>query len=56
MNREYLLKELQNIRFLARQGIALRGDGNKDDSYFIQLLRLRANDDSRILDYSNEHG
>ena len=57
MNREYLLKVLQNIpHFLARQEIALRGDGNEDDSYFIQLLRLRANDDSRILDYLNEHG
>ena len=42
---------LQNICFLARQRIALRGDGNKDDSNFIQLLKLRANDDSRILDY-----
>ena len=49
MNREYLLKVLQNIlRFLARQGIALRGNGNEDDSYFVQLFRLRANDDSRI--------
>ena len=51
MNCEYLLKVLQNISFLARQGIALRGDGNEDDSNFIQLLRLRANDDSRILGY-----
>ena len=51
MNREYFLKVLQNIRFLARQGIALRGDGNKDDSNFIHLLKLRANDDSRIHDY-----
>ena len=47
MNREYLLKVLQNIRFLARQGIALRGDVNEDDSNFIQLLKLRANDDSQ---------
>ena len=51
MNREYFLKVLQNIRFLARQGIALRGDGNEDDSNFIQLLKLRASDDSRIHDY-----
>ena len=54
MNREYLFNVLHNIpRFLARQGIVLHGDGNEDDSYFIQLLRLRASDDSRILDYSN---
>ena len=57
MNHEYLLKVLHNIPcFLAQQGIVLCGDGNEADSYFIQLLRLRANDDSRILDYSNEHG
>ena len=46
-----LSKVLQTIRFLARQGIALRGDGNEDDSNFIQLLKLRANDDSCIHDY-----
>jgi len=51
MNREYFLKVLQNVRFLARQGIAFRGDGSEDDSNFIQLLKLRANDDSCILDY-----
>ena len=51
MNREYFLKVLQTIRFLARQGIALRGDGKEDDSNFIQLLKIRANDDSRIHDY-----
>ena len=50
MNCEYLLRVLQNIRFLARQGIALCGDGNEDDSNFIQLLKLRANDDSCIPD------
>ena len=51
MNCEYFLKVLQNICFLAQQGIALRGDGNEDDSNFIQLVKLRANDDSRILGY-----
>ena len=48
MNREYFLKVLQN--FLAQQGIALHGNENENDSKFIQLLKLRANDDSRILD------
>ena len=38
MNHEYLLKVLQNIPcFLALQRISLRGDGNEDDSNFIQL-------------------
>ena len=48
---EYLLKVLQNICFLSQQGIALCGDGNEDDSNFIQLLKLKANDDSHIPDY-----
>ena len=28
-NRQYLLKVIQNIRFLARQGITLGGDGDE---------------------------
>lgn len=43
-----LLKVLSNIRFLARQGIALCGDGDENDSNFIQLLKLRGLDDPRI--------
>ena len=31
-NREYLVKIIQNVRFLARQGLALRGDGDEKDS------------------------
>ena len=42
-NRKMLLKILQNIRFLARQGLPLRGDKD-DDSNFIQLLHLRGVD------------
>lgn len=52
-NRQYLLKVMQNIRFLARQGIPLRGDGDEHDSNFIQLLYLRSNDDTSI---SKLHG
>ena len=33
---------LQNIRFLARQGLPLRGDADDADSNFIQLLRLQS--------------
>ena len=50
-NRKYLLKVLQNIRFLAQQGIVLHGDRNEYDSNFVQLVKLRANDDGCILDY-----
>lgn len=47
-NRECLLKVLSNLQFLARQGIAIRGDGDEVDSNFIQLLKLRGKDDPRI--------
>ena len=40
-NREMFMKILENTRFLARQGIALRGDNNETESNFIQLLHLR---------------
>ncbi len=45
------LKIVSNIRFLARQGLALRGGGDESDSNFIQLLSLRAEDDVRIKDW-----
>ena len=40
------LKILSNVRFLARQGLALRGSGDECDSNFTQLLKLRAEDDT----------
>jgi len=39
-NREYVFQVFHNIHFLARQGIALRGDGDEKDSNFTQLLML----------------
>lgn len=45
------MKILQNIAFLAHQGLPLRGDGNEDDSNYIQLLNLRAIDDPRIIEW-----
>ena len=47
-NRDILLKILGNTRFLARQGLAFRGSGDDENSNFIQLLRLRGDDDDRI--------
>ena len=41
-NRKILLTILQNIRFLARQGLPLRGDGAEQNSNFMQFLKLRA--------------
>ena len=59
INREYLSKVLQNIVFLARQGLAMRGNwlpsnsldcpgGSEFNSNFHQLLLLRSKDDPHI--------
>ena len=47
-NRQILLTILQNVRFLARQGLPLRGDGKEDNSNFMQVLMLRAADNPGI--------
>ena len=43
-NRKYLLKVLSSVRFLARQGLPLRGDGSETNSNLHQLLVLRGED------------
>ena len=48
-NCECLLKILSNIRFLALQGMALRCDGDESDSNFLQMMKLRGEDDSKRL-------
>ena len=58
VNRSYLLKVLQNIVYLARQGLPMRGNwvleegggGCERDSNFHQLMLLRASDDPGILE------
>ena len=47
-NRENVFQVFQNIRFLARQGIVLRGDGDEKDSNFMQLLMLRKYDNPTV--------
>ena len=46
--RKCFLKVLSSIKFLARQGLPLRGHGDESDSNFLQLLKLRGEDDARI--------
>ena len=41
-NRKYLIKILETLQFLGRQGLALRGDENDENSNSIQLLKLRS--------------
>ena len=47
-NRLCLRKLLSSIRFLARQGCAIRGDQNESDSNFTQLLKLREEDNPKL--------
>jgi len=49
--RQLFMEILQNIAFLAHQGLPLRGDGSEDDSNCIQLLNLSAIDDPRIIEW-----
>lgn len=50
-NRECLLKILANLKFLARQGIPLRGCGDDADSNFMQLMKMRARDDQHLAEW-----
>ena len=43
-NRRCLLKIIECLQFLGRQGLALRGEDNNENSNFIQLLKLRSKD------------
>ena len=43
-NHEYLMKVLSMVHFLARQGLALRGNGDECDSNMQQLPLLRSDD------------
>ena len=49
--RQCLLKILSNVRFLARQGLAFRGDGDESDSNFMRLLNLRSEDHSKLVEW-----
>ena len=50
-NRKCLLTILQNIQYLARQGLPLRGQGSGENSNFTQLLVLRSNDIPKLEDW-----
>ena len=50
-NRKCLLKILSSLRFLGRQGLPIRGDGDETDRNYTRLLTLRGEDDSRMLEW-----
>ena len=51
MNRRILLTILQDLRFVARQGLPVRDDGTESNSNFMQLLHLRAEDNPGIVEW-----
>ena len=44
-------KIISNICCLARQGLPVRGDGDEDDSNFVQLMKDRGEDDTKLLEW-----
>ena len=50
-NQKMLLKILSSIKYLARQGLDLRGDGDEADSNFLQLLQLKAEEDPVVIEW-----
>jgi len=50
-NSNVLMKLLCSVRFLARQGLALRGDGSEEDGNYLQLLQLLASHDPLISEW-----
>ena len=50
MNRDHLITVLLTIRFLAHQGLPLRGSNDGKDSNVYQLMLLRSENSAEILD------
>ena len=53
-NSRCLMKLLENIVFLGRQGLALHGDSDDKTGNFYQLVLLRAKDDPALLKWINK--
>ena len=52
--RHCFLRVLTSLKFLARQGLALRVHGDESDSNFIQLLKLLSVNDERMCVWLNK--
>ena len=50
-----LAKIIFGVRFLARQGLALYGDGNDEDSNLVELLKMQVEDNPDILKWPTRH-
>ena len=53
VNRAMFRRVLQNLRFLAHQGLAFRGQRLGTESNFTRLMRLRAFDCPEVLEWIN---
>ena len=53
INRRCLLKIIENLQSLCRQGQAIQGD---TDSNFYQLIKLRGKDDPGLLEFTKRQG
>ena len=51
INRRMQVKVISSIRYLARQGLARRGDGDKQDGNFMQLMKLKGKDDEAVINW-----
>ena len=54
-NQHCLAKIIESLQYLARQGIAFRGDGD-EESNFVQLFQLRAKDDKNLSTWLSSKG
>ena len=50
-DRQMFLQILSSLKFLARQGLPLRGDKDKKDGNFIQILKMKSEDNPAITDW-----
>ena len=54
-NRQLFLQILSSLKFLARQGLPLRGDKDEKDGNFMQVLKLKSEDNPGISDWLLQH-
>ena len=52
--REKLMKQLQSLRFLLRQGLAVRGHSDTDEGNLYQLMKLQAVGSSQLQTWLND--
>ena len=55
-NRDALLQIMSCVQFLCRQGLAMRGDGDKSDSNLHQLLKVKPEDDTNLNNWLKKKG